>query len=197
MRVLAFVLAFFAASAGARADDDDDGDGDEDGDFVPQPTFSIAISAGGHGSRIGEHAESGVGPSLELALGRGRWQYLAEGGFATASRSAWTTGALEMTIGGRMLRGGLGARWLARQFRPDSHGGIELFLLSTLGAHRYYFDDGMRLTRPELGVGFGMQGRLYKRPRLAFRLDVRVLFMPSGDESDAGTGFSTGFGVAW
>ncbi len=109
-----------------------------------------------------------------------------------------------------MLHGDLGVRWLARQFRPDSSGGIELFLLSALGIQRYYVANASRLTRPELAFGVGMQGRLYRKPRIAFRLDVRVLFTPNDREGDvvacrgrcmsevgASTGFSTGIGFAW
>lgn len=170
----------------ARADNTID---DEDGDFVPLPKRNIGLSLSGHGTRIHGQSESGVGPSLELALGNDRWQYIAEGGFATSNR---TMPGTENTIGGRMLRGALGVRWLARQFRPDSGGGIELFLLSLAGAQRYYLDDGMRLTRAELALGFGMQARIYKRPHLTFRIDARVLLTPNDP-----TGFMSGVGFAW
>lgn len=109
-----------------------------------------------------------------------------------------------------MLHGGAGIRWLARQFRPDSGGGFELFLVSALGLQRFYFEDGGRLTRPELALGTGFQVRLYKRPKLAIRVDIRVAFTPDADENalvacrgrcdmNAGTntGFTTSFGIAW
>jgi len=192
---LALIIAIGAATGVARADDDD-----EDGEFVPVPKRSVALSIGGHGTRIGGHSESGFGPSLELALGTGRWQYFGEGGFAS------TTVTTPIPIGGRMAHAGVGARWIARQFRPDSGGGVELYLLSRLGLQRFYLADGGRVGRPELAIGFGLQGRLYKRPRLAFRLDFRILLAPTDRESLAcrgdcmtttSTGFSTGVGFAW
>ncbi len=206
MRVFAFALALVAVTSVARADDDD-----EDGDFVPMKTLSVAVAIGGHSTRIGGQSETGLGPSLELAYGRGRWQYIIEGGFATATLSEPEVGGNEpVTTSGRMLHGDLGLRWLARQFRPDSIGGVELLLLSALGVQRYYLGDATRLTRPELAFGFGIQGRLYRRPRIAFRLDMRVLFTPNDREGDvvacrgrcmteagASTGFSTGIGFAW
>jgi hypothetical protein len=144
VRVLAFALALIAASTAARADEDDETG--EDGEFVPVPKRSVAVSFAGHGTRIGGHSETGVGPSLELALGRGRWQYFGEGGLASANVSAPAANE-DGTIRGRMAHAGLGARWIARQFRPDGGGGIELFLLSRLGMHRFYLDDGTRLGR--------------------------------------------------
>lgn len=200
MRVLALALALVAATGVARADDNYD---DEDGEFVPVPKRSVALSFGGHGTRIGGISEAGLGPSLELALGRGRWQYFAEGAVHGSTLTATDT-----VVGGRMVHAGLGARWIARQFRPDSGGGIELFLLGRGGVQRFYLDDGTRLGRPELALGFGLQGRMYKRPRLAFRFDLRVLLTPN-DGADAllacrgrcmtssSNGFSAGVGFAW
>jgi hypothetical protein len=179
-------LALVLLSGVARADDTID---DEDGDFVPLPKRSIGIAFGGHGTRIHGVSESGVGPSLELALGNDRWQYVAEGGFATSNHTMPST---EAAIGGHVWRAAGGVRWLARQFRPDSHGGIELFVLSLAGVQRYHLDDGMRLTRAELALGFGMQARIYKKPRLTFRIDARVLLTPNDP-----TGFMSGVGFAW
>lgn len=202
MRVPALACLLLVVATGVtHADDDYE---DDDGAFVPMPKRSIAISFGGHGTRIGGQSESGLGPSLELALGSGRWQYFAEGSLQSA---AVQTSATDKTTG-RMASGGAGLRWLARQFRPASGGGIELFLSSRVGYERFYFSDGTRLGRPELALGFGLQGRMYKRPRFAFRLDMRVLLTPSergdGDAcrspcmaERASTGFATGVGFAW
>lgn len=203
MRRVALALTTLAALAGVvRAD--------EDPDHVPFKRLSAAIGVQGHGTRIGGRSEGGFGPTLELALGRGRWQYLAEGAIATSSMSDWTTPATEMDIDGSLLRGGIGARWLARQFMPDDSGGIELVLHSLLGVQRFYFDDGSRLLRPELAVGAGVQGRVYRRPRLAFRIEARVLFTPNdretalvacrgrcANETGSSTGFMTGIAFAW
>ena len=199
-------LAVLVLATGvSRADDELD---DDDG-FVPFKTWSMGIAAMGHGTRIGGRSETGFGPSLELAHGRDRWQYFAEAGFATAGMQPWTANAYDQRIDGRMARGGLGARWLARQFRPERSGGVELLLTSLLGLQRFYLGD-TRLTRPEIALGVAIQGRVYRRPRLAFRLEARVLFTPNDaedalvacrgrcmDEAGSSTGFMTGIGVAW
>jgi hypothetical protein len=198
-----------AVSAVAHADEPQKTD-DEDGAFVPFPKRSIGFGLMIHGTGIGSDRESGVGPVAEFAIGRDRWQYLAEFAISTSTRQeANADPSYDMGIAGKVLHGGAGVRWLARQFRPDQGAGVELFLLSMLGVQRFTFDDG-RLTRPELAAGFGMQVRTYRRPRLAFRLDARVLFIPNSNDSslvqcrgrctmDGGssTGFMTAFGFAW
>ena len=206
MRVLACALVLVAATGVARADDDDY---DVDGEFVGVPKLSVALSLGGHGTRIGGQSETGFGSSLEFALGRKRWQYFIEGSIGTA-RLATSTADPTASIGGRLASYGLGARWIARQFRPGSAGGVEMFLLSRAGMQRYYFVDGTRLGRPELAFGFGIQGRVYRRPRIGFRFDARVLFTPNDSESSlvacsgrcmnemgSSTGFSSGIGFVW
>jgi hypothetical protein len=214
VRTLAFaVLALVAAAPSvAHADRDDD---DPDGDFEPFRTKSIAIGGYGHGTRVGGQSEGGFGPTLELAYGRGRWQYLAEGSYASSSfddpdAPASTPSTERMRIDGHVWRGALGARFLARQFMPDSSGGIELFLLSLVGMEHFHYSGGSKLTRPEVALGMGVQGRVYKKPHLAFRLDVRLLFTPNDSDSalvacrdlcsknpGSNTGFMTGIAFAW
>jgi hypothetical protein len=186
VRTLAFALAVLASLASAARADEDDGDFDEDGDFVGFRRWSIALAYNGHGTRIDDRSVTGWGPAFEVAIGRERWQYLVEAGFASAGMNEWTDSAYDARVDGRMLRGGIGARWLARQFRPDASGGIELYLVSAVGGHRFYFDT-MRVSRPEISFGFGVQGRSFSRPRLAFRLEARVLV----------EGFTGGLGVVW
>jgi hypothetical protein len=186
----------------------------EDGepDYEPFPKWSAAFGVQGHGTRIGGRSEGGFGPAFELAYGRGRWQYFLEGSLATSALDKWTT-STDTSIDGRLLRGNLGLRWIARQFQVSSSGAIELILLSGLGAQRFNFDDSgdrSRLTRPEILVGFGLQGRSFRKPRLAFRLDVRAVFTPNDresalvscsgncmDETGSSTGFLTGMALAW
>ncbi len=204
-----FVLAALGSGT-VRADDSDDDD--DDGDYEPFPTRSIAIGGYGHVTHVANHEESGFGATLELAYGRGRWQYLAEGSISGSERDPAMTSLQvgEERISGHVWRGTVGARWLARQFMPDSSGGIELFLLSLAGLEHYHYDGGSKLTRPEVAFGVGIQGRVYKKPRLAFRLDMRLLFTP--DEEDSAfvrcrdlcttqqrstTGFMTGMAFAW
>lgn len=203
MRTLALVITVIAAlTAPALAD--------EEPEFSPLPKRSVAVGVQGHGTRIGGRSEGGFGAVLEAALGRGRWQYFGEASIASAGYDAPTADDPVARIEGRMVRGGLGLRWLARQFAPNSSAGIELFLLSALGAQRFYFTDGGRLTRPEVALGFGIQGRVFRKPRLAFRIDARAVFTPNNRESalvacrgdcmsEAGssTGFMTGVALAW
>jgi hypothetical protein len=207
---LAFIVApalVVASVGGARADDDDDGD--VDGEFKPFPRLGLAGGVTVRASRLGGQPETGVGLTFELAAGRGRWQYFVEGSGST-SRVSTSTVDPNATIGGNVWSGGLGVRWLARQFRFNSAAGFELLLLSRAGYQRYSLDDNTRLGRPELAFGFGIQGRKYKRPRLAFRIDMRVLFTPNDaedmlascrgrcmNEVGSSTGFSTGIGFAW
>lgn len=191
VRVLACVLlAAVATTSVARADDDDD---DEDGDFSGFRTLSAGVSMPYHTTRIDGHAESGVGPAFELALGRYRWQYLVEGSFATSRVDTPMMTAPGAQSRGSLARGGVGARWLARQFRPASSGAFELCLLSMLGIQHFSFDD-RQLTRPELALGVDMQVRALRRRRLTVRFDARVLYTPG--ERD-GMGFSAGGGLAW
>jgi hypothetical protein len=188
VRALAITVALLTAASTARADDDE---GDEDGAFVANKSLSMGIAMVGHGTRLAGKSEQGFGTTLELALGRDRWQYFVEGGIATSHVSPPLVNTVTM-VDGRVLQGGLGARWIARQFRPDSSGGIELFLLSCIGMERFYLEDNTRTSRAELAFGFGLQARVYKRPRLAFRLDARVLATPNDSP-----GFAGGIGFAW
>ncbi len=206
VRTLALTIPLLSAlMAPALADDDDDGP-----EYTPLPAKSIAFGAYGHGSRIGGRSEGGFGPTVEVALGRGRWQYFAEVGIATAGLDDWTTPALKTRVDGRLLRGDLGVRWIARQFSPDSSGALEMFMLAALGAQRFTFENDDRLTRPEVSLGFGLQGRMFSRPRLAFRLDIRAVFTPNDHESalvacrgncmmetGSSAGFLTGITLAW
>jgi hypothetical protein len=199
-------MATLAALAGrpssARAEDD--------AGLVAMPARSVAVGMQVHGSRIAGRSEGGVGPLLELAVGRARWQYLVEASIATATLTDDTAALIaDRQIDGRMARAAGGVRWLARQFAPASAGGFELFLAGMVGMHRYYFDDGGRLTRPEVALGVGIQGRAYRSPRFAFRIDARVVFTPSEREAQLGsctdacmagaasTGFMSGIVLAW
>jgi hypothetical protein len=216
VRILASVALVLVAGTAvpsvAWADDSDDDD-DPDGEFFPFKSRSIAIGGYGHGTHVGGHSEGGFGPTLELAYGRGRWQYLAEGSYSGSSfedPDAPATSTTRMRIDGHVWRGAIGARWLARQFTPDDSAGIELFLLSLVGMQHFHYDGGAKLSRPEVALGAGVQLRVYRKPRLAFRIDVRILFTPSDPDSalvacrdlcanDTGspTGFMTGMAFAW
>lgn len=189
MRLIVLCLVLLAAGA-ARADEED-----VDGDFVALPKRAVGVMFVAHSARLGGRDEGGAGAALDLAIGRGRWQYFIEGTLSSAA-----LGEGDMTTSGRMLHGGLGARWLARQFRDqDKNGGFEMFLSSLVGVQRFYIDDGMRMTRPELALGFGMNARLYKGPRLGLRFELRIVFTPNDDELESGTntGYVAATGVTW
>ncbi len=206
VRTFALVSTILIAlTAPALADDDDD----DELEIEPLPRTSMGFGFQGHGSRIGSRYEGGFGPTIEFAVGRGAWQYVAEASVATSGMDAWGTPALEEQDG-RLVRGSLGLRWVARQFSPSRAVGIELLLLSALGAQRFAFDDNARLTRPEVSLGFGMQIRRFEKPRLTFRLDARAVFTPNDRKSSlvacrgncmaeagASTGFLSGITLAW
>jgi hypothetical protein len=209
VRTFALVVTVIAAlTAPALADEElDDG---EDDAYIANHKLSVMPGVQVHGTRIGGRAESGVGLALETAYGRGRWQYLAEGSLASSEKDGLVPLRVDDRISGNQLRAAVGMRWIARQFQVDETGGLELFLLSTLGVQRYSHDNGDRVIRPEVAVGFGVQVRKVRRPRFTFRLDARVLFTPNDRESalvrcrgtcmmDAGTstGLLSGVSVGW
>jgi len=151
-------------------------------DYPPFRTLATAGRAQWHGSHEGGQYESGFGPSVEVALGSGRWQYTVEGSVATSAT---------MEASGSLARGVAGVRWLARQFAPASAAGIELFLTAAAGGRRFAYDDATA-TRAELDLGAGLQVRRFSRPHLALRLDVRAVFT-----GGTRTGTLTGVSVAW
>lgn len=156
--MLAVIGALLAASATASADEL------EDPDYAPFPIVSLAPGV--------QRDALGIGPSLELAIGNDRWQYLGEGSISRSSK-----------------RGALGVRWLARQFAFDTHAGIELFLVAT-GGERWR-RDGMGTT-PELTVGPGIQLRGLRNNWFLLRIDARAVFTDS-----AQTTFLTGMTFGW
>jgi hypothetical protein len=192
-------LFLIAATSIGHAEEDDP-------DFKPFPKLSVGFGIQGHGTRLAGRSEGGVGPVLELAHGRDRWQYLVEGSIASTGYDNGSApedaSAEDMRIAGHMWRGALGVRWLARQLMLDQAGGVELVLHSLVGLQRLKYDE-RALTRPELAFGAAFQGRGYRTVRFTFRLDARVLYTPSDREStlvvcggrcmSGTTGSSTGF----
>lgn len=163
---IALCLVLLAATA--RADDGDDGP------FVAAPGHAFAVGVMGRASHLGGVDEGGAAGNLEFALGSGRFQYFAEALLGAAN--------LEMPAApaGYIARGGVGVRWLARQFQPDSSGGgAELYLEAITGVERYWWQDGGRLTRPDLGVGVGMQMRAWGFHGVTVRLGSRIVFAPT------------------
>lgn len=188
MRIL--VCLVLLVSATAYADDEDDA-------YVPNRGHSFAIGFAGHGSHVHGRSEGGVGALAEFALGSGRWQYLAEGMVGSASLGDVNDPLMHVT--GRMLHGAAGVRWIARQFRPESSAGAELFFMGLGGVERFYFDDGGRVSRANASLGVGVQVRGYKRPHIALRVDGRIVFFRDDHmrTSSGSPGFMTGFSFAW
>lgn len=188
MRILVCLLLLVSATA--YADDEDDA-------YVPNRSRSLAIGFAGHGSRVHGQSEGGFGALAEFAIGNGRWQYIGEG--LVGSASFGDPNDPLMHVGGRMLHGGVGLRWIARQFRPDSGAGVELFLMGVGGLERFYFDDGERVLRANASLGVGMQVRGYNKPHFALRIDGRVVFFRDDQmaTSSGAPGFMTGFAFAW
>lgn len=195
VRLLVCVVLLVSTTI-AYADDDEDDDG-----FSPNRKLSVAVGFAGHGSRVDGERESGFGALGEIAIGSGRWQYVGEALVGSAGRGDPTNEL--MHVGGRMIHGGAGLRWIARQFRPDSSAGVELFLMSIAGLERFYFNDGDRVTRASASLGVGMQVRGFKKPRIAIRVDGRIVFFrdqiadSSENANPAAPGFMTGFSFAW
>ena len=194
MRLLVWLVLLVSTTIAYADDEDDDG-------FTPNRGLSVAVGFAGHGSRVHGETEGGFGAIGEIAIGSGRWQYIGEALVSSAGRGDPSDEA--MHVGGRMIHGGAGLRWIARQFRPDSSAGIELFLMSVAGLERFYFNDGARVTRASAALGVGMQVRGFKKPRIAIRIDGRVVFFrdsmgaSSENTSPAAPGFMTGFSFAW
>jgi hypothetical protein len=174
------VLLLIALTATARADDD------EDQYYASFPTKNFAAGFTGHGGRVEGRPEAGIGPMLELGYGRGRWEYLAEGSFETSSLDR-----TEMTkVNGQRWRGALGMRWLARQFIPVDELGVELHLRGMAGLSRYHWDDGKQ-TQPDLDLGLAVAVRMLRKPGIAVRLDVDLVF------AEGDTGVAGGMVIGW
>jgi hypothetical protein len=174
------VFLLLALTATARADDD------EDQYFASFPTKMFAAGLAGHGGRVEGRPEAGLGPTVELGYGRGRWEYLATGSFESSSiaRTEMTT------TSGNRWRGALGMRWLARQFIPVDELGVELHLRGMAGLSRYTWDDGTQ-TQPDLDVGLAVAVRMLRKPGIAVRFDLDLVF------AEGDTGVGGGMVIGW
>jgi hypothetical protein len=174
-------LILLALTATAHAEDD------EDAYFASFPKVSVGAGIMGRDARIDGKPESGVTAELELAYGRGRWQYLVEGDLGASDLQA----TMMTHVTGRRERGAAGMRWLARQFIPFDPLAIELYLRGTAGLEHYHWIDDTQLSRPDLDLGFSFAIRAFKRPHLFVRFDVDMVFA-AGD-----TGGTAGMVVGW
>ncbi len=194
------VLGLVLLAGTARADDV----------FVAAPGRAVSLGFVAHASHLGATGEGDTGADLEAALGDGRTQYFGEVSLASATIEQMQGPSSGET--GHAGRAGVGVRWLARQFQPVRGGGVEMFLEAVTGIERYWWSDGGRLTRPDLGVGIGLQMRAWEFHGLTMRLGSRIVFAPTDRESSfvicRGTGcptgastsiagFTTGVVVAW
>jgi hypothetical protein len=177
------VLVLIALTATARADDPED----EDAYFASFPKLSIAAGVTGHSARIDGKSEDGMAGMLELAYGRGRWQYLVEGDLGATNLQTTMTSR----VTGRRERGAAGMQWLARQFIPFDPMAVELYLRGTAGIEHYQWVDDTHLSRPDLDVGLSFALRWFRRPHLFVRFDVDMVF------ASADTGATAGMVLGW
>jgi len=145
--------------------------------------FSLGVGVIGHASYVGEQPETGYGPGLEAALGSGRIQLFGEASLSYVSLQTWTSSSYDTHIVGWMGRGGLGVRWLARQLELERGFGAEMYLLAAGGYERIAWRGGGTLDRPDLDVGFAVQVRSWQHPRMATRIEARVVFTPNDSSS--------------
>lgn len=169
------VLTGTVGTATAEAIDPDADPEPEQPEVEPFRRFSAAIYFAGHGGAINGVNEGGMGPGAEVALGSGRKQLFVEGALA------WlTAGVAPDYTRGFMVRGGVGARWIARSFDIERDGGIEMIFDGVVGAQKMWWDD-VTIVRPEISGGVGLQVRKYRTPGFAIRFTIRVFFAPTDD----------------
>jgi hypothetical protein len=147
--------------------------------YVAVPTVAGGVGVIGHATYLGALPETGYGPSVELALGSGRSQLFGEAALAYVSQQSWSSSAYDANVVGWMARGGLGVRWLARQYQIDRKGGVELFLLGGAGVQRYWWKTGGKRTRPDVDLGVAMQVRAWGYHQIGMRIEARVVFAPN------------------
>lgn len=163
------------------------------------PTAAVGLAWTGFAVPVAGEQTSGGGAILDAALGRRRWQGFAELGVIRLHDHL-----------GELGRGGLGVRWLARQWVPQAGGAVEMFLSSGAGLERYWWRDGSRALRPDVFAGVGLQLRALAFHGLTFRYELRVVFAPTeqpqamvacrGDCAMPGassSGFEVRVGLAW
>jgi hypothetical protein len=175
---LCFALAALAAPAGS-AGAEQIAEDDPDLAYLAVPTVAGGVGVFGHATYLGALPQVGYGPSLELALGSGRSQLFGEAALAYASQQSWTSNAYDANVVGWMARGGLGVRWLARQFQVDRSAGLELFLLGGAGIERYWWKSSGKLTRPDVDLGVAIQMRAWGFHQIGMRMEARVVFAPN------------------
>ena len=159
-------MTLLALAAPARADV-------EDRDPVLPQTRQVAAGLIGHGGRYLGQSMGGWGPFVEVAAGRGRFQYFAE------------LGGMRITIGedadqrrGMFVRGGAGVRWLARSFQLDERISIDMNLEAFAGLGQLRWEQAERVLRPDLGVGLGYQVRKLAGWKLTMRVSARAYWAP-------------------
>jgi hypothetical protein len=140
------------------------------------PHRATVVSLGGGAQYLRNESIGGPALFVEHGLGRGRWQWVPN---VTAQ---WFIGDAEHRGWGAQL--GLDARWLARNFEPDSSASLQLFINGGPGVEHVELGNGM-ITRPNVGVGWGFQIRALHEPhRWMFRFAFRFELAPALDTRD-------------
>lgn len=144
------------------------------------PMVPVEVSAGymAHAGKLAGIDESGMAANLEVALGSGRWQ-----GFGEASFGYAELGPEDDETTGEHLRGGLGARWLARTFELTRRATIDMHLEAAVGYSRFYFDGMRGFSRPDVGAGVGYRLRAFfghqLQKQVALHVSVRIYYAPT------------------
>ena len=144
------------------------------------PMLPVEVSAGYtlHAGKLAGVDESGMGPNLEVAVGSGRWQ-----GFGETSLTFGDLGPMDDRVDGKAVRGGIGARWLARTFELTRRATIDMHLEAGVGYSRHYFDGMRRFSRPDIGAGVGYRLRAFfgsqLHKQLALHVSMRIYFAPT------------------
>ena len=166
---LVATLAVTGAPAHASGDDPKEVDG-----IWAWKKRTVGVFFGGGGGGFGKLSVGGFGPTLDLAVGDGRFQYFAEASLWWVSAGAGE----DKNVTGLEARAGGGVRWLARSFVMERDGAIELVLEAFAGVEQFWWNRGGRLTRPDLGAGWAWQVRM-RKSQFMFRSTARVFFAPT------------------
>lgn len=144
----------------------------------PVRTLSAGLSFSGYAGATNGVPTNGVGPTAEVALGFGRTQLFLEGG------PAWLKlGVLEPREDAFVVRGALGARWIARSFEFDNAGAVEMTLDALAGANKISRGADDRVVRPELALGVALQMRKFRNPHMSVHFRIRLYFTPTDDNA--------------
>ena len=133
----------------------------------------VGVGLMAQATRYDGQPNGNVGAAFEVSLDRGRMQYLTELSIAGVSFGDDFFDGLA----GTMYRGGVGVRYLAREFTVRDAVGFTLGFEGIAAMQDIEWRNGDRDVRPELDVGFAWNIN-YGR-KLTWRTSVRAFFTSS------------------